>query len=132
MSSIEGESVECQPTISTVEIEVSELNTSEIISSQSNAITSSCLICEKITSKKDTAFECKICKGLTHFSCSRLPAYTIYSINFSKRQFICETCAAPTDEFLSLYDKKEEKEAERETLHDSFTEIKRVGTMSVR
>ena len=68
-----------------------------ITSSQTNSVTSACLACKKTTTRKDRVFECKSCKELIHYSCSRLPAYTIYSLKISKRQFVCEICAAPTE-----------------------------------
>ena len=43
-------------------------------------VTSLCSKCSISTSKKDRSFECSKCKLLTHFKCSKLPAYAIYSL----------------------------------------------------
>ena len=103
----------------------SSLNTT-ISSSQQN-VTSPCAVCSKVTSKRDRVFECTKCKKLTHFGCTRLPGYAVFSIKSSKRQYICEICAAPPEEFLKLYDAKQENQEDKDTFNDIFGEIKRAA-----
>ena len=66
-----------------------ELDASISVSQQQNALTSPCSVCTKTTSKKDRVFECSKCKNLTHYSCTRLPGYAIFSLKSTKRQYVC-------------------------------------------
>ena len=102
---------------------------SSISSSQQAVLTSPCGICGKVSTKRDRVFDCSKCKSLTHLSCSRLPAYAIYSLKTSKRQYVCAKCSAPPDEYVKLYDleEDEEKVTTKVILDDVFAEVKRVG-----
>lgn len=100
-----------------------------IVSSQTQGLTSPCSGCGKLASKKEHVFDCSKCPQLTHFTCSKLPAYAIYSIKSSKRQYVCASCSCPPAEYVQLYDqvKDEEKTTTKEVISDVFAEIKRVG-----
>ncbi len=100
---------------------------SSILSSQS--LTSPCISCGRTSTKKDRVFECSKCKKLTHYHCTKLPAYAIYSLKSSKRQYVCATCSDPPDEYVKVYDttEDEEKVTTKEVVNDLFVEIKRVA-----
>ena len=77
-------------------------NETNIPSSQ--GLTSPCSSCGKVTTKKDCVLECSKCKNLTHYSCSRLPGYAIFSLKKSKRQHVCETCSDTPDDFTHSFE----------------------------
>ena len=123
----EQESVEC-PTLQVNDDKYVGNDTSNEVNSTPNSsqtlITAACIVCKKTTSKKDSVFECKTCKELVHYTCSRLPAYTIYSLKTTKRKFVCEVCAAPSNEFMDMYDNKDNEIATEQVMNDIFSEIK--------
>ena len=87
-----------------------DANVSINLSQQQLQLTSPCSACGKITTKKDRVLECSKCKKLTHYLCSRLPGYAIFSLKNSKRQYVCEVCADPPEEYQNNYDNREELE----------------------
>ncbi len=125
---------EAEKSVASPEESVAATSVLETSISSSQVLTSPCSTCGKVSTKKDRVFECSKCKKLTHFDCTRLPAYAIFSLKSSKRQYVCAACSNPPEEYVKLYDivEDEEKATTKEVISDVFSEIKRVGDAVTR
>ena len=88
--------------------------------------------CSRVTSKKDPVFECAKYKKLVHYACTRLPAYTVYLLKSSKRQY--EACVGTPIEFIKLFDPDESDENNKieEQLEDIRVDIKKKLRMELQ
>ena len=59
-----------------------------------------CNSCHHETGKGKGTLKCANCSKFTHYECTRLPPYIIYTFTSSKRQYICELCAGVPEDFL--------------------------------
>ena len=48
--------------------------------------------------------ECNKCKSWTHYSCTALPLYQLYSLVTTSRRFTCEKCIDIPEDFINKFD----------------------------
>ena len=86
-------------------------------------IKAKCTKNECITDEDKWKLECKQCKRLVHFQCTRLPLYQIdYFMIKGNRKYVCETCTKIQPYLIEAYVKTEFESAEPQTSCETLNE----------
>ena len=77
-----------------------EMTTNKRKTKEIPLIIMACGSCKREAIKGRGTLKCSNCTRLVHFECTRLPPYMIFTLTSSKKQYICEECASPSEAFL--------------------------------
>ena len=76
--------------------DVSVLNNSK----KKSSIETLCGGCDREATKGRGSLKSTNCTKRIHFECTNLPPYMIFTLSSTKRQYTCEKCAEPPEDFL--------------------------------